>query len=76
MPVSTTFLLLTSFSTKVTAVGKVLSKSLMGYVLAFVIAMIVWSVASKWMKKILSENLLRFGPHYNGLLQERCGLYG
>ncbi len=52
MPVSTTFLLLTSFSTKATAVGKVLSKSLMGYVLAFVIAMVVWSVASKWMKKI------------------------
>ena len=52
MPVSTTFLLLTSFSTKATAVGKVLSKSLMGYVLAFVIAMIVWSVASKWMKKV------------------------
>ena len=43
---------LTSFSTKATAVGKVLSKSLMGYVLAFVIAMIVWSVASKWMKKV------------------------
>ena len=52
MPVSTTFLLLTSFSTKATAIGKVLSKSMMGYLLAFVIAMLVWSVASKWMKKI------------------------
>ncbi len=47
MPVSTTFLLLTSFATDVGSVGKVLSKSLTGYVLAFGVAMVVWMLASR-----------------------------
>ncbi len=55
MPVSTTFLLLTSFATDAGSVGKVLSKSLSGYVVAFVVAIVVWTLASRiidrWMHK-------------------------
>ncbi|MEL6187825.1 MAG: hypothetical protein AAFU79_24650, partial [Myxococcota bacterium] len=42
MPVSTTFLLLTSFSTSPKGVENVLAKSLGGYVIAFGVAMLVW----------------------------------
>jgi hypothetical protein len=42
MPVSTTFLLLTSFATSAGSVGAVVSKSLMGYVLAFGVAFATW----------------------------------
>lgn len=47
MPVSTTFLLLTSFSTSPAAIGKVLVKSLSGYVVAFVLAIVVWMLLSR-----------------------------
>jgi len=47
MPVSTTFLLLTSFSTSASSVGKVLSKSMLGYVVAFAAAFAIWIVLSK-----------------------------
>jgi hypothetical protein len=46
MPVSTTFLLLTSFATSAGTVGAVVSKSLMGYVLAFVVAFGTWFLLS------------------------------
>ena len=52
MPVSTTFLLLTAFSTKGTAVVKVMEKSLTGYLLAFVIALLVWVSLSRLFKKL------------------------
>ena len=42
MPVSTTFLLLTSFSTEVKGVMAVLEKSLTGYILAVAIGFLVW----------------------------------
>lgn len=48
MPVSTTFLLLTIFSTKSSAVLSVLTKSVSGYLVAFVVAMIVWFAARKF----------------------------
>ena len=47
MPVSTTLLLLSSFATKGSGIGKVLMKSFMGYGLAFVIAMVVWLSLTK-----------------------------
>lgn len=47
MPVSTTFLLLTSFSTSSGAVVGVLTKSLSGYVLAFGVAIAVWLLLSR-----------------------------
>lgn len=47
MPVSTTFLLLTSFATTASSVAGVMAKSLSGYALAFALAFLVWGVASK-----------------------------
>ena len=46
MPVSTTFLILTAFSTSASSVGKVLMKSLTGYGLAFIIAIVTWLAVS------------------------------
>lgn len=51
MPVSTTFLLLTSFSTEVKSVMGVLEKSLTGYVLAFAIGLLVWIVLQKKLER-------------------------
>ncbi len=51
MPVSTTFLLLTSFATHASSVGGVLSKSLIGYALAFVLAVILWGSLGRLMKR-------------------------
>jgi hypothetical protein len=48
MPVSTTFLLLTIFSTKSSAVLSVLTKSVSGYLMAFVSAIIVWFAIRKF----------------------------
>tara|TARA_B100000575_G_scaffold138134_1_gene110208 strand:+ start:2569 stop:3711 length:1143 start_codon:yes stop_codon:yes gene_type:complete len=51
MPVSTTFILLTSFAAAPAAVGKVLAKSMSGYVLAFLLGFFVFIIISKWAKK-------------------------
>ena len=51
MPVSTTFILLTSFATAPAAIGKVLAKSMSGYVLAFFLGFIVFLAISKLAKK-------------------------
>jgi len=50
MPVSTTFLLLTIFSTKSSAVLSVLTKSVSGYLVAFVVAIVVWFLARKFVR--------------------------
>lgn len=47
MPVSTTFLLLSSFATTASSIGSVLSKSLLGWVVAFGAAALVWGLAQK-----------------------------
>lgn len=47
IPVSTTFLLLTCFATEASSVGKVLTKSFMGYGVAFGAAIVVWFAVSK-----------------------------
>ena len=47
MPVSTTFLLLSSFSASAAAIGNVLVKSLSGYFVAFIVAIILWIALSK-----------------------------
>ncbi len=52
MPVSTTFLLLTSFSTSAPTIGKVLSKSLLGYVVAFGAAFALWILMSKLIDRL------------------------
>lgn len=55
MPVSTTFLLLSSFTTSTHAVSGVLAKSVTGYVIAFVAAFVVWvsldHLMKGWFKK-------------------------
>lgn len=51
MPVSTTFLLLSCFSANASAIGKVLVKSVSGYFLAFVVAIIIWLLISRVIKK-------------------------
>ncbi|MBX2810992.1 MAG: hypothetical protein KTR25_04260 [Myxococcales bacterium] len=51
MPVSTTFLLLTSFATSVGSIGNVLAKSLVGYAVAFGVAMLVWLLLSKFFER-------------------------
>ena len=51
MPVSTTFILLTSFAISPAAVGKVLAKSMSGYVLAFMLGIIFFMLVAKISKK-------------------------
>ena len=51
MPVSTTFLILTSFATSSKSIGKVLLKSFTGYFLAFGIAFLTWLVISQLIKR-------------------------
>jgi phosphate/sulfate permease len=47
MPVSTTFLLLSSFAASGSSVGAVLGKSLSGYLLAFVLSIVLWAIVAK-----------------------------
>ena len=51
MPVSTTFILLTSFAASPAAVGKVLAKSMSGYVLAFFLGLVVFGTIAKLAQK-------------------------
>ena len=51
MPVSTTFILLTSFAASYKAVGGVLAKSMSGYILAFFLGIIVFSAIAKLSRK-------------------------
>jgi len=51
MPVSTTFILLTSFATVPAAIGQVLAKSMSGYILAFFLGVTIFLVISKYAKK-------------------------
>ncbi len=53
MPVSTTFLLLSIFSTKSSGIIGMLEKSMYGYLLAFGVAVIMWSVLHKPFEKML-----------------------
>lgn len=52
MPVSTTFLILSAFATSSEAILGVLGKSLLGYVIAFIVALIVWFAVSRFTKDI------------------------
>lgn len=54
MPVSTTFMLLSCFSADASGIIGVTQKSLTGYVLAFVVAMLVWYLLSGVIKKLTS----------------------
>ena len=51
MPVSTTFLLLSSFAADASSIASVATKSLAGYGVAFVVAMVVWLGLSRAMDR-------------------------
>ncbi len=51
MPVSTTFILLTSFAASPAAVGGVLAKSMSGYILSFLMGLIFFLIVAKVSKK-------------------------
>lgn len=51
MPVSTTFLLLSSFAVSPGAVGSVISKSISAYLLAFGLGLIVWLLISNFTRR-------------------------
>ncbi|WP_215226654.1 hypothetical protein [Echinicola shivajiensis] len=53
MPVSTTFLLLNVFTYKAGTIAGVVQKSLIGYLLAFVIAIVFWFVLEKFVTNYL-----------------------
>ncbi|MEH0156554.1 hypothetical protein V6R21_20565 [Limibacter armeniacum] len=53
MPVSTTFLILNSFTSSSKAIGSVVTKSLMGYGVAFIVAIVVWFLVSKTVSKLV-----------------------
>lgn len=51
MPVSTTFLLLSSFAASGSSITSMAVKSLSGYVLAFAVALTTWLALSSWMQR-------------------------
>ncbi len=51
MPVSTTFMLLSSFSATSATIGAMLQKSITGYVIAFFVAIIFFAVINKYFKR-------------------------
>jgi len=55
MPVSTSVLLLSAFSTQANSIGKVLTKSFSGYILAFFVAIIVWLLVQKFVSKYFQK---------------------
>lgn len=55
MPVSTTFLLLSCFAQSGETLQKMLSKSLLGYTIAFVVAFLWWFLLRNWMKTRFRE---------------------
>ena len=52
MPVSTTFILLTSFATVPKAVGGVLAKSFSGYLLSFLIGLVIFLLVGRMFKRL------------------------
>ncbi|MFT5433743.1 MAG: hypothetical protein ACI9OJ_004451, partial [Myxococcota bacterium] len=51
MPVSTTFLLLSCFATTGKSITAIITKSISGYLIAFIAAIVLWMVLGKWMQK-------------------------
>lgn len=51
MPVSTSVLLLSAFSTQADSIGKVLTKSFAGYIIAFLSAILIWFLVTKYVSK-------------------------
>jgi hypothetical protein len=54
MPVSTTFLILSCFSANLAGITDMLTKSLSGYFVAFGVAMVVWTLVSRVIKRVFT----------------------
>jgi hypothetical protein len=67
MPVSTTFLLLSSFTTESGAIVKVITKSMSGYFIAFGGALLIWIVLSPLIKRIQKGT-----AHYSWTIAQWC----
>jgi hypothetical protein len=61
MPVSTTFLLLSSFSATSSGITDILQKSLSGYILAFLLSAIIWAALYQFISKYFSSRKAHFG---------------
>lgn len=59
MPVSTTFLLLSSFSTSSEGITKMLGKSISGYLIAFVAAIFIWIFLNSFIRKYFFQRKAR-----------------
>lgn len=60
MPVSTTFLLLNAFATDAGAIWNVMEKSFMGYVIAFITAIVVWFLVGAFVKQYFKGKASRY----------------
>ena len=55
MPVSTSILLLSAFTTKASSITSIIQKSMFGYLIAFVTAIIVWTIITNIFEKFKKE---------------------
>lgn len=60
MPVSTSILLLSAFSTRASSIISILEKSFFGYFLAFATSVIVWLAFTKFFEKVKNEKAAGF----------------
>lgn len=60
MPVSTTFLLLSGFAAGSESITDVLTKSMSGYVVAFVCSVVLWTVAASLIGRLMSGEASRW----------------
>ena len=51
MPVSTSILLLSAFSTQASTLGKIIAKSFLGYIIAFFVSLAIWYVINYALKR-------------------------
>ncbi|MCG2590270.1 hypothetical protein [Rhodohalobacter sulfatireducens] len=65
MPVSTTFLILSCFSADLSGIIDMLGKSMLGYITAFTVGIIVWVFVSRW----ISSHFVGEPKPYWGVIQ-------
>jgi len=56
MPVSTSILLLSAFTTKASSITDIIQKSFFGYIIAFITAIIIWTLTTNIFEKYKKEN--------------------
>ena len=67
MPVSTTLLILSGFSTSTSTIGAIVGKSFAGYVVAFVLALLLWGSFSEWLSRPSSKERERMWQWFQGI---------